>query len=259
MLFGRNRNLAGLDIGESSIKVVELKELGRGRGYQVQRLGWEPLPDEDDRSRRLRGQVLGALGTLAEDPTTIERSRALYRRWRADRGDLDPDVAQAALFTTATHGDDATYEEMFSLYETAETPQDQLKLLRALTLFDRTTTVDRTLEAILDGRIRSQDSSWVVAGLFGGRRSGPHAWKRVRDRWEEVTATMPPMTIRRMVEGLPALSQPDIAADVEAFFATTDIPAAHKALTQALERLRVNRDLRLRETERLGRFLEERS
>ncbi len=44
MLFGRNRNLAGLDIGESSIKVVELKELGRGRGYQVQRLGWEPLP-----------------------------------------------------------------------------------------------------------------------------------------------------------------------------------------------------------------------
>ena len=32
MIFGRPKDLVGLDIGDSSIKVVELKELGRGRG-----------------------------------------------------------------------------------------------------------------------------------------------------------------------------------------------------------------------------------
>ncbi|NIP97543.1 MAG: pilus assembly protein PilM, partial [Akkermansiaceae bacterium] len=36
----------GLDIGDSSIKVVELKEQGKGRGYQLVRLGWEPLSSE---------------------------------------------------------------------------------------------------------------------------------------------------------------------------------------------------------------------
>ena len=46
MLFGRSRNLVGLDIGDSSIKVVELKELGKGRGYQLLKLGWEPLSSE---------------------------------------------------------------------------------------------------------------------------------------------------------------------------------------------------------------------
>jgi type IV pilus assembly protein PilM len=45
-MFGRSRNLVGLDIGDSSIKVVELKELGKGRGWQVSRLGWEPLSSE---------------------------------------------------------------------------------------------------------------------------------------------------------------------------------------------------------------------
>ena len=45
-MFGRNRNLVGLDIGDSSIKVVELKEQGKGRGYQLVRLGWEPLSSE---------------------------------------------------------------------------------------------------------------------------------------------------------------------------------------------------------------------
>ena len=46
MLFGRSRNLVGLDIGDSSIKVVEIKDLGRGRGYQLAKLGWEPLSAE---------------------------------------------------------------------------------------------------------------------------------------------------------------------------------------------------------------------
>jgi len=46
MLFGRSRNLVGLDIGDSSVKIVELKELGKGRGFQLLGLGWEPLSSE---------------------------------------------------------------------------------------------------------------------------------------------------------------------------------------------------------------------
>jgi len=46
MVLGRSRNLIGLDIGDSSVKVVQLKELGKGRGYQLLKLGWEPLSSE---------------------------------------------------------------------------------------------------------------------------------------------------------------------------------------------------------------------
>ncbi|MBD3869378.1 MAG: type IV pilus assembly protein PilM [Acidobacteria bacterium] len=46
MFFGGSRNLVGLDIGDSSIKVVELKDRGKGRGYEVVKLGWEPLSSE---------------------------------------------------------------------------------------------------------------------------------------------------------------------------------------------------------------------
>jgi len=44
MLFGRSRGLVGLDIGDSSIKVIELKE--HKGGWQVHKLGWEPLSSE---------------------------------------------------------------------------------------------------------------------------------------------------------------------------------------------------------------------
>ncbi len=46
MRFGKVKSLAGLDIGDNSIKVVELKDLGKGRGYQLLGLALETLPSD---------------------------------------------------------------------------------------------------------------------------------------------------------------------------------------------------------------------
>ena len=44
--FRKNKNLVGLDIGSSAVKAVELKELGKGKGYQLVSVGIEPLSPE---------------------------------------------------------------------------------------------------------------------------------------------------------------------------------------------------------------------
>jgi type IV pilus assembly protein PilM len=46
VFFSRAKTLVGLDIGSSAVKVVELKELGKGRGYQIQNVAIEPLSPE---------------------------------------------------------------------------------------------------------------------------------------------------------------------------------------------------------------------
>ena len=46
MFFGKSKNLLGLDIGSSAVKMVELKELGKGKGFQLKAWGIEPLPAE---------------------------------------------------------------------------------------------------------------------------------------------------------------------------------------------------------------------
>jgi type IV pilus assembly protein PilM len=71
MLFGRSRNLIGLDIGDSSIKVVELKDAGRGRGFQVRRLGWEALAAE----AIVDGQIM-------DSQLVSETIRRLFQRCR---------------------------------------------------------------------------------------------------------------------------------------------------------------------------------
>jgi type IV pilus assembly protein PilM len=42
VLFGRNKNLIGLDIGSSAVKAIELKPAGKG--YRVSAIGIEPVP-----------------------------------------------------------------------------------------------------------------------------------------------------------------------------------------------------------------------
>ena len=46
MFFSRSKNLVGLDIGSSSIKVAELKDLGKGKGYHLVNASVEPLSPE---------------------------------------------------------------------------------------------------------------------------------------------------------------------------------------------------------------------
>src|SRR6266436_5142262 len=46
MFFSRPKNLIGLDIGSSAVKVVELKDLGKGKGYQLLNVALERLSPE---------------------------------------------------------------------------------------------------------------------------------------------------------------------------------------------------------------------
>ena len=46
MFFSKSKNLIGLDIGSSAVKAVELKDLGKGKGYQLLNIAVEPLSPE---------------------------------------------------------------------------------------------------------------------------------------------------------------------------------------------------------------------
>ncbi len=46
MFFAGRGNLVGLDMGSSSIKLVQLKEIGKGSGYRLETLGVSPLSPE---------------------------------------------------------------------------------------------------------------------------------------------------------------------------------------------------------------------
>lgn len=216
-------------------------------GPALEKCGWEPSESDTDLQRKLRGDLIVAMGNLAHDETTIERCRAITADLLAGQS-MDPEIATAALTVYARNGGQAEYETLWNNYLESTTPLDQVRFLRSVAGVGTESEAMATMDKIVDGDIRTQDGFWVFARLLAGE-SGSKVWANARARWDDVLAAMPGMTRTRVVEGLPALSQPEVAADVKAFFAEHPIPEASRALVQKLELLDANVSLRERSTE----------
>jgi len=215
-------------------------------GPALERLGWEGAEGESDLTRKLRGDLIVALGNLGNDSGTIARARDLAGEV-LEGVDLDPEVCTAALSVYSYHGGVEEYETLWSAYHQTSAPTEKVRYLRSVAGVQVDELAVATVDKIVDGDIRTQDGFWVFARLLSGD-AGPSVWQSARTRWDDVLEAMPGMTRPRVVEGLPSLSQPEVAADVKGFFAEHPIPEATRALTQKLELLDANVLLRERET-----------
>ena len=212
----------------------------------MERLGWEPRDSDSDLERKLRGELIATLGNLARDERVIDRCRSLAADV-LDGDNFDPEMCTAALAVYARNGDSEEHSRLWTAYKEATTPLEQVRFLRSVSAVESESQAIDTLDKVVDGDIRTQDGFWVFARLLMGE-AGPEVWANARSRWDDVLGVMPGMTRTRVVEGLPALSQPEVAADVKGFFAEHPLPEASRALEQKLELLDANVKLRERET-----------
>ena len=77
----------------------------------------------------------------------------------------------------------------------------------------------------------------------------------LRQRWAEANEVFPSNTIVRMIDPVKLLTRPEVAADVQSFFAEHPIPQGAKTLDQILERQRVNTAMHAREHDRFAEEL----
>ena len=142
--------------------------------------------------------------------------------------------------------------------KTGATPQEVRRYQNLLASFPGSDHMSKTLGMSLDGTVRTQDAPYLVAQCLRNRRCGELAWGFVRNNWAAMLEAFPNNAIVRMLDGVKALSMPDVAADVAAFFDRHEVPQGELTLRQHLERLQVNVALRAkREAERFGASLGE--
>jgi len=208
----------------------------------VERLGWVPQPDEDDRTRQLRGSVLTAAGTLADDPAVLAEAR---RRWDDPTIDSAPAVAAAVTIITATHGNAAIRAECRRRAEDAVTAQDEQRHLRALALFPDDPEVGNLLAEVHDGTIRTQDAPFLIRLALTHPTARGAVWRSVTDRWDDLTGLLPSNSIARMLEGIRALVG-EVDPDVDSFLNDHPVPQGALMVAQHRERRLVNQRLRRR-------------
>jgi puromycin-sensitive aminopeptidase len=223
-------------------------------GPALERLGWEARDGDSDLTRKLRGSLIGAMGSIASDPTAIEKSREITRHLIAG-DDVDPEIATSALGVVSRHADRDDFDVLWQAYRDASTSADETRYLRAVGRANFPEAGELIIEHIVNGDIRTQDVNLMLI-LMVGTKHGDDAWRAWRNRWTEVMNVIPPFTRRWAISGIANLSKPETAADVKALFAETGFPEATMYLEQRLELLDANTSLRERETPVVAHYFE---
>ena len=218
-------------------------------------MGWAPAAGEDDRTRRLRGLLIRARGNLANDQPTQEAARLMLNEVRENPAGVDSEIADAALFVTAANGDIDDFDRFIDISNTSQNPQEIVKNLRAAATVPGSDAAKRLFDLVLDGDVRSQDAFWVLAVMLGDRENGPYVWELMKERWDEMMEALPPTTGRRILDRIPFRSEPDVAADIEAWLTDHQIQGGDMYGPQQIELMKVRVGLRQREQDRLGEAL----
>jgi len=201
-------------------------------------LGWEPRPDDTERTPSLRSSVLRVLGTIgADDGIRAEAARRFAAS--ADQG-IHPDIESAVLDVVAATGGEAEFDTFLTRYRKPSTPQEENRYLYALASFDQPALADRAFDLALT-EVRSQNAPFVLQSLLVNRVTGPAVWGRVTGEWDRLVAAFPSNILPRMLDGARTLCRPPaLAAEVTAFIESHPLPAGGKTVEQILERLAVS-------------------
>ncbi|MGH9017747.1 MAG: M1 family metallopeptidase [Acidimicrobiales bacterium] len=204
------------------------------------RLGWSPVPGEQERTATLRAQLLGMLGTVGADEAVRTSCAELHRDAVDGSAVLDPDLASTIVTVTATVGSPDTYTRFLELYRHPATPQDETRYLYALTAFPGEESARRTYD-LARTEVRTQNAPFVVQQLLAHRDHGPLVWPLVRDGWDDLAARFPDTILPRMFDGVRLLCRDHaLADDVRAFAADHPVPTGQRSVDQTIERLGVN-------------------
>jgi puromycin-sensitive aminopeptidase len=205
----------------------------------VERLGWAPKKGEGDLARQLRGDLIGALGTVANDESCRAQAREFFRRYEESADSVDQNLIPALVAIVADSGTAAEYDKFYNRFKTARTPQEETRYLFSLAGFRAPEAVRRTLDLAINGEVRTQNSPYLMRGILLNKHARADAWFFLKAHWEEMLRQYPDNAIPRMCEGVIGLVEAELERDAVAFFARHPVKQGAKQIQQHLERLRV--------------------
>ena len=215
-------------------------------GPALERSGWEARESDGDRDHELRALLIGAMANLGADPVARGRVRELFDRYVADPQSVEANVAAAVVRVTAAFAGQTEIDTIIDRFRNGSTPQEEQRFLYALADVRDPEQMERVLDLAMTPEVRTQNAPFLIGSCIANRDNGPLAWKLVHERWDEMNKRFPSNSIVRMLSGIRAVTDPTLAADIEAFVAEHPVPQAKQTVKQHIERMRVSVGLRER-------------
>jgi aminopeptidase N len=233
----------------------------RFRGYarallqpRFARLGWDKIEGEGDNVGVLRGELIAALGQLA-DAAVLADARRHFARYVDDAASLEAGKRRSVLQVVATHADAASWERLHAMANSAATLIERQELYGLLPAAQDPLLVQRALDLALG----SEPPTTIRPAMITSA-SVDHPMLAVDfalAHWEELSAWIEPTAKARFVPRLAAnASDADLIDKLNAFAAAQIAPGARQDLRKSIANIRYQAAIRQSRLPEIDRWLQ---
>jgi aminopeptidase N/puromycin-sensitive aminopeptidase len=179
--------------------------------------------------------MLGA----AQDPAVLAQAQQLTTRALAveNKKDktLDATLSDSAVLVSASNGDAALYDKLLAVSRNSADPGEKTDALRTLGRFRDPALVKRTLDYLVSGEVRNQDSWIVLIALLRDRATRDQTWDYIQKNWNKVHAQLTVSSGAEVVRATGNFCTVRQRDEVIDFFATHTIEASQRTLAKAID------------------------
>ena len=219
----------------------------------------DPVKGEPFDRQQLRGTLFEMLGA-AQDPAVLAQAQQLTARALAvdNKKDktLDATLSDAAVLVSAGNGDAALYDKLLAISRNSGDPGEKTDALRTLARFHDPALVKRTLEYLVSGEVRNQDTWIALIALLRDRATRDQTWDYMQKNWDKVHAQLTVSSGAEVVRATGNFCTVQQRDEVTHFFATHKVEAAERTLAKAVDSINDCIQLRSSQEADLHRWLE---
>jgi ERAP1-like C-terminal domain len=212
----------------------------------LDRVGWEPKPNEEAARGLLRVDLIAKLGEFA-DQDVISAAREHFRKFLADPKTLSPDLRPAVLGVVGRYADQKTWETLHELGLKTKSIEEKGIYYTAMADALAPELAKRTLPLSVTDELPASRATQLVTNVSRGGEQPGLAWEFAQAHRNQLDPKLDALGKIRFIPNVTrGFSDAIHAAELEAY-AQKNLPSDTKSeVVKAAEEIRFKADLKAR-------------
>lgn len=218
----------------------QFKAYGRDLFSDIfQRLTWEAKPDDKHTDAMARALVIEKLVAF-DDEQVIAKAKELYKNHVANVKPLNADLRNAVYRAISVHGDDSSFDGLFSIYRQSDLAEEKNRIIRSLGFTRDAGRFERATKFILSDEVRNQDKPFFLMSL--GASDSTRAWELFKQEHQQFKKYYGQgHLMARVVKSVTEhFASDDKIEEISKFFDVNKFPGTERSVQQSLETCRLN-------------------
>lgn len=213
---------------------------------QLERLGWEPKPDEPAPDTLLRSSVISTLGSFG-DKEVIAFARERFRKFLEQPDSLAPNLRPCVMNIVGRYSDRSTYDQLHKLALAAKTTEERRRYYSAMASALDPSLAELTLPiSLTDETVPQEAISLVIAVAHQGEQPDL-AWKFAREHMSQLLARAEGFVRNMYVPEIMSAYSDAAHADELERYVRENMPKAQTKAKETAEGMRLASVIRERE------------